>query len=160
VAVDFFPTEQYRMSAPEIGICLPVTIAEETHKNGIYDGDTIRVHRLGSDLHLAVRLRDCWAPEVSIRGAARQYPQEQQAAIKQAGTAARDALVELTEQSPGDMRLFLGFDLIEGNDLLDLISLSRLLGWLWVGDTNVSEYLCSKGLAYPTKAELSAAGMC
>lgn len=152
--------------APAIGLCIPVTIASETFNEGITDGDTVRVHRSGSDLHFPVRLLGCWAPETKIRGNAVAYDQAKKMRIVSAGRIARDGLVQLLGGQSKEIRLHVSFDIIKGKDITDLITMGRILGELWVingdvsGDVNVSTWMCERGYARATKEELEQAGLC
>jgi len=143
---------------PPVGICIPVRIAEAARKGGITDGDTIRVHPAWSQLEFPVRLLSCWAPETRIRGNATQYGIDKQKKILAAGAASQLGLAELLG-SGSDFRLAVPFSLIREANIFDLMTMGRLLGYLWVEDVNVSLWMCARGFAFATKEELLAADL-
>lgn len=140
------------MKRPLAGISVPVA----TKPEWVTDGDTIRVHRLGSEYHFPVRLLDCWAPETAIRGNARAFPALKQAKILSAGQECKQAMKQLLEEN-SDLMLLIPFG--EGRDIMDLVTLGRVLGHVWAGPHHVASYLIEKGLAFETKEKLITAGL-
>ena len=145
----------HEQQPPPVGIIFPVLIAEETYKSGIYDGDTVKVRRLGSKFFFPVRIIDCWCPELIIKGKAKSLPVRQQKRIVKAAEAARESLVDLLH-----MHKPLLFHLpVLSWDLSELITMSRVLGNLWAGNYSVAEWMVEHGHATRTKKELSERGL-
>jgi len=86
----------------------------------VYDGDTVAV-RLTVDVR--VRLIDCWAPEIRTRNALE----------KQYGQHARLTLAELLHGE----RTHLVVPLSDADRLDDVLTLGRLLGRLWLADSQL-----------------------
>lgn len=99
----------------------------------VYDGDTLEleVRRV-----VRVRLLDCWAPE--IRGGTEES--------KAAARASRDHLRQLV--ASGKVRLHVP---TRSDRVDELFSFGRVLGYVWAGETNVSEAQVEAGHATKTK---------
>lgn len=138
---------------PKPGIVFPVEV------ESVHDGDTVQIRRIGSDLIIPLRLLDCWAPEVSIRGNARAFDDAKQSRIIEAGLAARDALRGLAMDPNASCVVEIPFATIRDRNLMDLFTFGRLLAFLWVNDENASRYLVDRGLATATKEELIEKGL-
>jgi endonuclease YncB( thermonuclease family) len=130
--------------APPHGISIPVEILD------VHDGDTVTVRRVGSNLQLKIRLLDNWAPEISIRGLAKQFSEAKQAKILKAGAKAKEALQALISNA-SKFTLFLPFATIREDNIFDMVTMGRVLGYVYADDTDVSEYLVQHGLSYTTK---------
>jgi endonuclease YncB( thermonuclease family) len=120
------------VTKPTPGLCLPVSVLK------VRDGDTVLVRFPQSEREWAVRLLDCWAPELSTG------EQRQQAA------AAKEFLKEVLANGEGDLLLHIPPP-ESGNLLRDLVTFDRLLGYLWKGDICVNHLIVAKGYASSTK---------
>ncbi len=126
------------MTPPPHGLALPV----RWHR--VIDGDTVEV-LLPSTRRAHVRLLDCWAPELAV------LPE---------GPAAKHALEGLLEET-ADQVLTLFVPLprsTDGDDRLDVVeilrgafSFARVLGRLYAGTVDVSEWMTEHGHATRTK---------
>lgn len=100
---------------PNPQVTLPCRVTE------VYDGDTVTVE---ITLPIRVRLLDCWAPEIRTTD-----PVE-----KQAGFKSRDHLSKLAEGKTGTLMIPLaGADRFD-----DVITLGRVLGYIWVDGKDIS----------------------
>ena len=97
---------------------------------GVHDGDTITVD---VTRRIRVRLLDCWAPEVRTRNLAE----------KVAGIAAQNHLRTLLPIG-AEVRLHVPTD---SNDIGDWMTLSRVLGRVWLRGVDVAEEMVQAGLA-------------
>lgn len=120
------------MNKPTLGLCLPVSVLK------VRDGDTVLVRFPQSEREWAVRLLDCWCPELSSAD------QRQQAA------AAKEFLWEVLTTGDGDLLLHIPPP-ESGNLLKDLVTFDRLLGYLWRGDICVNQLMVAKGYASTRK---------
>lgn len=100
----------------------------------VFDGDTITVE---IRKRLKIRLLDCWAPETRTKDADE----------KKRGFAARDYMKSLAEGKEGV--LFIPTE----DDISKVFTFGRALGYVWIGDTNLSEEMVKKGHATKTKAD-------
>ena len=130
-------------TCPPFGVSLPVRLVE------IRDGDTIVVTlRQTEGLVWAVRLIDCWCPELH-RGA-----RASQQIARDASEYVRQVLVD--GPSAGDLRWFIPLPEIEHGtrnvNLLSWLSFDRIPGYLFVGpDATLNRLLVQAGLASSTK---------
>ena len=95
--------------APPLGICVTATVVK------VHDGDTatdVVIH-----LHVQVRYRNCWAPEVNQPG----------------GREATES-AKLAEGKSG--RLFIP---ITGSSVSDLFTFGRVIGEIWLDGSQESE---------------------
>lgn len=129
-------------SCPPFGLSLPVELVE------IRDGDTIVVRLRGMALVWAVRLVDCWCPELH-RGAS---------ASRQLGERASEYARQVLQDGPnaGDLRWFIPLPEIEQGtrnvNLLSWLTFDRIPGYLFVGpDQTLNRLLVLAGLASSTK---------
>ena len=142
---------------PPIGLCIPVQVASETYQQGIHDGDTVKLHPSWSKLVFALRILDCWCPEVQIRGKAKEFSQEKKDRILRVGQAARDELSDLL--SNRDLRFAVPFEIVQNYNIFDMLTFGRVLGHLWADEIHVAQHLVGKGLAFRTKQECIDAGL-
>ena len=90
------------------------------------DGDTIDIEVRQV---VRVRLDECWAPESKIDD---RLPKEKQAAEKQAGIASREHLKQLADGKEVVLHVPIG------TNLKDSLTLNRVLGTVWLKDSNKS----------------------
>lgn len=123
------PIAFYPHTAPPLGVCLPV------RAHSVRDGDTVVV--LLGERQLAVRLKDCWAPERNRPGG------------HDATMFVHDVLTKADE---GDLRLWipLGGE-IKDWDAFNIISFDRLVAHVFVGSQTLSEMVVKRGLASSVK---------
>lgn len=122
-----------------MGITVPVELVD------VRDGDTVEVKLRGSHYVWAIRLRDCWAPELH------KGPIEHRALARKAKEIAREIL---TGADPGDLRLFIPWPAAsEGPiNLLGLATFDRVVGFIYVGPSQtLNRMLVNMGLASTTK---------
>lgn len=127
-------------------IQIPATIVS------VYDGDTVTVEvsldaMLGFDARsqIPIRLRDCWAPEVRGAGIV--------AAEISRGIASRDHLRRYA--TAGDAATV---DIpVDMTKPMKSVTLGRVLGYVKVGDRDLSRLQCETGHAVPNKPDLPAA---
>jgi endonuclease YncB( thermonuclease family) len=102
---------------PEPGIVLPCKVIE------VYDGDTVTV-----EIRLPVRVRmlDCWAPELRDEGGEESRDHLAEFALD------KDALLEVRGR---------------GRTLGDAMSFNRVLGRVWIDETDISVYQVEGGHA-------------
>ena len=112
------------MERPPHGICLP------TRNVRVIDGDTLECDFLGG--RITLRLLECWAPEIG----------------EEPGRQAAEFLRTLLEDR-NDLSVYVP---IEGA-VRRMLSFSRLLGRLFVGQRDVSVILVEKNHATRTKPE-------
>ena len=98
----------------------------------VHDGDTVTV---SFSKMMKVRLIDCWAPEVT-------------GIQKAIGLQARDNMKNLVLDK--EVTVFIPED---QSDIGKSTSISRFLGHIWVGDTNIAAKQVSDGFACKTKKE-------
>lgn len=126
---------------PPNGITVPV----ELHR--VRDGDTVEVCLHGSGMVWAVRLIDCWCPELK-RG-----PDWS----RKIGYKAKEFATEvLGTTDAGDLHLFVPLpergEGVAGLNLLSLVTFDRVPGFLFVGPVQtLNRMLVEKGLASSTK---------
>jgi len=115
---------------PPAGLTIPVTYERAR------DGDTIEVRIRGSAFVWAVRLLDCWVPELRT----------------EVGQQARDFVVDVLHRlDPIDLRLFIPAP-ETSNVLRDVFSFDRVLGYLYVSSsTTLNQMLVQRGLASSRK---------
>jgi hypothetical protein len=106
----------------------------------------VLVHIKRLSLEWAIRLAECYCPEVS-RG-----PEASKALGRRARDFTRSVLEEADE---GDLRWFVPFSNIDGENIniLKFLTFDRVPGYLYVGPTQtLNRMLVSAGLASSTKA--------
>lgn len=120
------------MRRPRSGITLPVELSR------VIDGDTIEVHRLGSNAVYKVRLLDCWCAEMNTEDGrrAKQY-------------------AESVLRKAKELYVSIYFDSLDG-DLIDVVgkltTMGRVLGDIWVDDdTTLSQVMVNGFHATKTK---------
>ena len=125
------------MKAPPLGICIPC----EWHRNR--DGDTVEV-KLRTGQIAAVRLIDCWCAE-------------KHTANGRLATKFLDAYFG-GNSSRGRMRLWVDLadpradGIVDLTDILKALTFDRVPGYLFVGDSNVSEVMVESGHATRSKS--------
>lgn len=124
---------------PPRGLCLSVAFVRAR------DGDTIEVSLPGGALVFAVRLVDCWAPELR-RGTD---------AERRKGYEALEYARQVCEAAdPGDLRLHIPLPEgdVRGVNPLKWITFDRIPGYLYVGGSRtLNEMLVAAGLASTSK---------
>lgn len=126
---------------PPYGVCVPVTFVR------VRDGDTIEVQILGGAMTWAVRLIDCWCPELH-RGSE---------VLRKLARAAREFAGDVCARADdGDLRWFVPAPKLEagvtGLNILAHISFDRVPGYLYVGPSQtLNQMLVEKGFASSTK---------
>jgi endonuclease YncB( thermonuclease family) len=111
----------------------------------VRDGDTVVVHVRNHPWEWAIRLIDCWCPEL------RRGSKESRVIGKKAKEFAEDVLSKADE---GDLRWFVPFsNLTEENmNVIGHFSFDRVPGYLYVGPTQtLNRMLVEAGLASTTK---------
>ncbi len=97
----------------------------------VIDGDTLVVRPI---IEYTVRLRDCWAPELSSSG----------------GSEAKRQLERLVNS---DTRVTVSLPWVDGRHSLgDVLSFGRLVGDVYVGDQRLSDRMVQSGHATKTKS--------
>jgi len=115
---------------PPHGLCLPC----EWVRNR--DGDTVIV-RLRTGQEIAIRLKDCWAPEKQTKD----------------GRASHRFLDVLLEKATRPLSVYFGLpdtgpnDTIDITDILKVFTFDRAVGRLFIGDIDVNEIMISRGHA-------------
>lgn len=106
----------------------------------VIDGDTLVVE-VTRTIH--VRLLDCWAPESRTKDAAE----------KKRGLAAKEHLKQLIEGSRAGGECLVMIPTEDNGDLLSVMTMGRLLGYVWVGgeERSLSEQQVLAGHATRTK---------
>lgn len=108
-------------AGPTPEIVVPATMVR------FYDGDTCTI-RVSQDYH--IRLLDAWCPELKEPG----------------GIAARDTMI--AKCPPGtDITVRVPYH----NDFSKMFSFGRVLGYVYRGPTNLSEYAVEQGVAKKNK---------
>jgi len=110
---------------PPVGICIPVRYVR------CRDGDTVEVSLPKSEYVYAVRLADCWCPEMREEG----------------GVAAKE-FAESVLDNTESLHLFIPLDGVGVNILAALTTFDRVVGELWVSSTKtLNEMLIEAGYA-------------
>lgn len=131
-------TMQFPTQRPPTGICVPVEYERAR------DGDTIEVRLCGGALTWAVRLIDCWCPELH-RGS------DDSRRVARAG---RDYVNEtLRSADSGDLHWFVPLPKgsVSGANILKLTSFDRLPGYLFIGSKTLNQILVERGFASTAK---------
>jgi len=110
------------MTAPPIGL------TTEAKVKRVIDGDTLEVE-LTRNVH--VRLKDCWAPELRNEGG----PEAKKQLERLIGL--KPVIVHIPGDAEGDIR--------------DIFTFGRVVGVVFVDDTNVSEQMVADGYATKEK---------
>lgn len=97
----------------------------------VVDGDTIDV---AVTRIIRVRLLDCWAPEIH-------------------GPEKVKGLISSKEMAKVALNQEVTLSIPTSDDLQDSLTFGRVLGRVWIGDQDLSEYMVSKKLAGKTKPE-------
>ena len=112
----------------------------------VYDGDTVVVE---IKRELTVRLMDCWCSEIRTRNKKE----------KTKGIAARNhlrkILFEKKEIDTGKLaytKATLHIPADDENQLKDIFTFGRVLGYIFVGGKNISEVMVESGHATKTKS--------
>ena len=114
---------------PPVGICVPVRYRR------CRDGDAVEVSLPKSDYIYAVRLADCWCPEMREDG----------------GKDAKEFAESVLEDCES-IHLFIPLDGMNTNILAALSTFDRVVGVLWVSPTKtLNEMLVEAGYATKTK---------
>lgn len=125
---------------PPMGITVPVELVD------VRDGDTIEVRLRGSNYVWAIRLMDCWAPELH-RG-----PHEERGLARKSAAIAREIL---ESADAGDLRLFVPWpEKFNGETInpLSIATFDRVPGFIYVGpNQTLNRMMVAKGLASSTK---------
>ena len=116
------------MKAPELGIVARAAVER------VIDGDTVDV-RLLNGLPVRIRLLNCWAPEV--RGVEKPAGERSKAFLQNLLPVGKAVRVKVPTG--------------EAVDLGGVLTFGRILGEIWLGDTNVSTLMVTKGLATEEK---------
>ena len=119
------------MSHPQHGLSLPV------HFHRCRDGDTVEVRLSLSERVWAIRLIDCWCPELNKPG----------------GLEAK-AFAQGVLGAAGELTLFIPMPHYVDN-LLKNLTFDRIPGHLFVGDDNLASLLIAAGHATEAKPEAS-----
>jgi len=110
---------------PPVGICVPVRYER------CRDGDTVEVTLPKSDYIYAVRLADCWCPELR----------------EDCGIEAKEFAESVLEDAER-VHLFVPLDGVNTNVLAALTTFDRIVGVLWVSPTkSLNEMLVEAGYA-------------
>lgn len=124
---------------PPLGFTFPVELVD------VRDGDTVEVRLRGSHYVWAIRLADCWAPELH-RG-----PEGTRDVARKAAQMAREILSLADE---GDLRLFIPWPETGDKPInpLSLATFDRVVGFIYVGPSQtLNRMLVNMGLASTTK---------
>lgn len=119
------------MQKPPYGICVPC------HFAGLRDGDTPLV-RLRTGQQIAVRLIDCWCPEMSEAG----------------GAKAKEFLGLLLDGADGELSMWVPLardrnadGVVDVMEILAAQSFDRVPGRLFIGESDVGEIMVERGHA-------------
>ena len=126
------------MKQPPVGLTTRVVVSN------VVDGDTIDVQIIKT---IRVRLKDCWCPETRTRDLEE----------KEKGLAAKAHIKTLL----GEQELYFGeskykqailhIPADEDDDIKDILTLNRILGYIFVDGQDVSSKMVADGHATKTK---------